>query len=61
MKSIKRMFSPTFLDFIKAGEQINVITAIDFTSLNGNPSFPDSLHANKPGLNEYETVMNHTI
>ncbi len=34
----------TFLDYIRGGCEINLITAIDFTASNGNPMFPNSLH-----------------
>lgn len=49
---------PTFMDFLKDGEQINLIIGIDYTAQNGNPNFPDSLHAyKKEGSNAYETAM----
>lgn len=43
-KVIKR---PTFMDFLRDGEQINLIIGVDYTAQNGNPNFPDSLHAFK--------------
>ncbi|XP_013395349.1 copine-8-like [Lingula anatina] len=36
----------TFLDYIQGGTQIHVAFAIDFTSSNGDPSDPSSLHYN---------------
>ena len=50
----------TFLDYIRAGEQLNLITAIDFTKSNLEPKDPHSLHAfkhHKGGLNEYQKVI----
>ncbi len=34
----------TFLDYVRGGCEINLITAIDFTASNGNPMYPNSLH-----------------
>ncbi|CAD8099616.1 unnamed protein product [Paramecium primaurelia] len=54
-KVIKR---PTFMDFLKDGEQINLIIGVDYTAQNGNPNFPDSLHAFKTqNGNQYETAI----
>ena len=36
--------SPTFLDYIASGTQMNLIIAIDFTKSNGDPRTPESLH-----------------
>lgn len=36
---------PSFMDFIRGGTELNLVTAIDFTGSNGVPSRPDSLHA----------------
>ena len=50
----------TFLDYIRAGEQLNLITAIDFTKSNLEPEDTHSLHAFKPyrgGPNEYQKVI----
>ena len=43
----------TFLDHLKGGLQISLITAIDFTGSNGNPSDPRSLHYIGAQDNEY--------
>ncbi|XP_075899267.1 copine-3-like isoform X2 [Nelusetta ayraudi] len=44
----------TFLDYIMGGCQINFTIAIDFTSSNGDPRTPSSLHyINPQGYNEY--------
>ncbi|VAI57553.1 unnamed protein product [Triticum turgidum subsp. durum] len=34
----------TFIDYISAGCQLNLMVAIDYTASNGNPRLPDSLH-----------------
>ncbi|XP_065898772.1 copine-9-like [Dysidea avara] len=38
----------TFIDYIKGGCSINLMVAIDFTSSNGKPINPNSLHYNDP-------------
>ena len=43
---------PSFTDYIKAGWQISLIGAIDFTYSNGMPSNPTSLHY-AGGQNQY--------
>lgn len=49
---------PTFIDFLRGGENLNLVAAIDFTGSNGIPTEPSSLHAFKPGqLNEYQTAL----
>jgi len=49
---------PTFIDYLRGGEQLNLVVAIDFTGSNGVPTQPSSLHAFKPGqLNEYQTAL----
>lgn len=43
----------TFMDYIKGGTQVHCIIAVDFTSSNGDPRSPDSLHyfdPSKPNL-----------
>ena len=48
---------PTFADYLKSGLQLNMITAIDFTSSNGEPKYESSLHyISKSGdkLNQYQ-------
>jgi hypothetical protein len=47
----------SFLDYIRGGCEINLITAIDFTASNGNPMNKDSLHfCGGTGLNAYARV-----
>lgn len=49
---------PTFLDYLRSGLQLNLITAIDFTASNRDPRDPKSLHCIVPGrLNQYETCI----
>ncbi len=50
---------PHFLEYIQAGLQFNIMIGIDYTSSNGDPYTPESLHtivdANQ--LNEYQKAM----
>ena len=57
----KMDFRPTFMDYLRNGEQINLVIGIDFTAQNGDISFADSLHQQKTDgtLNAYETAMKH--
>lgn len=49
---------PTFIDYLRSGLQLNMITAIDFTASNGNPTTPNSLHFITPtGLNQYQNCI----
>ncbi|KQJ99632.1 protein BONZAI 1 [Brachypodium distachyon] len=49
----------TFLDYISAGCQLNLMVAIDYTASNGNPRLPDSLHYIDPNgrPNAYQRVI----
>ena len=48
----------TFVDYLKAGVQIGLSIAIDFTGSNGNPSHPQSLHFIGSGEpNQYERAI----
>lgn len=50
--------TPTFFDYIRGGEQLNFIAAVDFTGSNGIPTNPTSLHALKTGgLNQYQQAL----
>jgi len=51
---------PSFIDYLRGGEQLNLVTAIDFTGSNGVPSQPNSLHFINPNgttLNEYQRAI----
>ena len=48
----------TFVDYLKAGVQIGLSIAIDFTGSNGNPTQPSSLHfINGQEPNQYERAI----
>ena len=49
----------SFLDYIRGGCEVNLITAIDFTASNGNPQYPNSLHFNgsRTTPNEYAAAI----
>ena len=48
-----------FIDYLRGGVQLNLITAIDFTGSNGNPNQPTSLHyiGNPAQLNQYQQAI----
>jgi hypothetical protein len=49
---------PTFVDYLRSGIQLNLITAIDFTASNGDPMNPQSLHYIQEGrFNQYEACI----
>lgn len=50
---------PSFIDYIRGGEQLSAIVAIDFTYSNKPPEDPTSLHAKLPNglLNEYQQAI----
>ena len=56
MKNPNRYIKHTFVDYIYAGLQMNLITCIDFTASNGTPNKPTSLHYFQPGVkrSQYE-------
>ncbi|XP_060794569.1 copine-9 isoform X2 [Neoarius graeffei] len=48
----------TFVDFIRGGTQLNFTVAIDFTTSNGNPAQPTSLHYMSPyQMNAYAMAL----
>ena len=50
----------TFVDYLKGGEQLNLVVGIDFTASNGIPTEPSSLHAFRSGEpNEYQTAIDN--
>ena len=53
---IHRVYS--FLDYIRGGTELACTFAIDFTTSNGDPTSPDSLHHITPnGMNQYELAI----
>ena len=50
---------PSFLEYIRGGEQLSVVVSIDFTGSNGHPSRPESLHARHLNgqLNQYQQAI----
>ncbi|CAD8051228.1 unnamed protein product [Paramecium sonneborni] len=55
---VKFIEKPTFIDYLKGGDQINLLIAIDFTGSNGDPSSSLSLHYNDPNnLNQYQNAL----
>jgi len=50
---------PSFLEYLRRGVQLNVVTAIDFTSSNGNPKSVTSLHSitHPEILNDYQKAI----
>ena len=50
---------PSFIDYLRGGEQLNMMVAIDFTGSNGTPTNPSSLHYIRPdgGLNQYQAAL----
>ncbi|CAK93914.1 unnamed protein product (macronuclear) [Paramecium tetraurelia] len=54
----KRIYRANFDDYIKQGTKFNVIIGIDYSSNNGVPSFPDSLHTYIEKNNIYLKAVN---
>eukprot|EP00358_Blepharisma_japonicum_P005691 CAMPEP_0202943456 /NCGR_PEP_ID=MMETSP1395-20130829/3911_1 /ASSEMBLY_ACC=CAM_ASM_000871 /TAXON_ID=5961 /ORGANISM="Blepharisma japonicum, Strain Stock R1072" /LENGTH=368 /DNA_ID=CAMNT_0049640959 /DNA_START=369 /DNA_END=1471 /DNA_ORIENTATION=- len=55
---VKSDLESTFLDYLRAGTQVNVVVAIDFTASNGKATNPRSLHYINPTKpNEYEQAI----
>lgn len=58
LNSFSAVETPTFLDYIRGGEQLNFIAAVDFTGSNGIPTDPRSLHALPiNGFNQYQQAL----
>jgi len=52
----------SFLQFLDAGLEIQLVIAIDFSKSNGDPSSSTSLHAlNKPEGNEYQQAIRQVV
>jgi hypothetical protein len=53
-----RMTRPRFKEYVDSGCEIDLCFAIDFTSSNGDPRIPGSLHYQTPdSLNDYEETI----
>ena len=50
---------PSFIDYLRGGEQLSAIVAIDYTFPNKVPEDPASLHAKLPNgsFNEYQQAI----
>ena len=58
LTTLEIMETPTFFDYIRGGEQLNFIAAIDFTGSNGDPRSSNSLHAlNIDAYNQYQQAL----
>ncbi|CAD8187578.1 unnamed protein product [Paramecium octaurelia] len=54
----KKIHRPNFDDFINQGTTFNIIIGIDYSSHNGVPQFPDSLHTYIEKNNIYQQALN---
>jgi hypothetical protein len=46
------------VDYLRSGQQLNLLVAIDFTGSNGSPSSPSSLHYMNPAKpNQYQITL----
>ncbi|CAG9322955.1 unnamed protein product [Blepharisma stoltei] len=58
IEKFQRIKIPSFLEYIAGGLKISLNIAIDFTSSNGDPRNPNSLHYSDPyGYNHYESAL----
>jgi hypothetical protein len=56
--SYKLSREPSFMEYVLGGCEISLLVGIDFTSSNGPPSHPQSLHRQAAGeMNEYEHAI----
>ena len=57
--SFDLMVKPSFMDFIRGGEQLSFILAVDFTGSNGIPTSSSSLHYIDPSgqFNQYQSAI----
>eukprot|EP01029_Cantina_marsupialis_P003193 TRINITY_DN1303_c0_g3_i1.p1 TRINITY_DN1303_c0_g3~~TRINITY_DN1303_c0_g3_i1.p1 ORF type:complete len:339 (+),score=115.67 TRINITY_DN1303_c0_g3_i1:192-1208(+) len=53
----KMITTPSFLDYISGGCELNLTVAVDFTGSNGNPKSPSSLHYISTNMNEYQCAL----
>ena len=47
---------PSFIDYLRAGWEVSLTVAVDYTASNGEPSQPNSLHY-LGAQNQYETAI----
>ncbi|EGR29988.1 hypothetical protein IMG5_144620 [Ichthyophthirius multifiliis] len=52
-----KLVKPEFIDFLMGGQQINIISAIDYTASNGEYTDPNSLHCADLSRNQYLTTL----
>lgn len=57
MENFQMVAVPNFIDFLKSGLQLNLVTAIDFTGSNGVPTSATSLHSIQNLPTQYQVVM----
>jgi hypothetical protein len=48
---------PTFLEYLTRGCTMSMVTAVDFTTSNGSPTDPTSLHYRSGVMNKYQVAM----
>ena len=59
---LRRDPQSSFLDYVRAGAQINCFVAVDFTQSNGDPRNPHSLHFLHPyRKNPYQLALNSVL
>ena len=61
LSSFQKEINYSFIDYLRGGIDINLITCIDFTGSNGIPSHPGSLHYMAPSIdaqpNQYQKAI----
>ena len=56
LSEVKHFERPTMVDYLRAGWQVSLVNAVDYTASNGNPKRRDSLHY-LGGNNQYELAI----
>jgi hypothetical protein len=58
LRNVSIIKEPTFIDYLSGGCELGLITAVDFTGSNGDPSQSSSLHyIGTEALNQYEQAL----
>lgn len=57
LENFQLVQTPNFIDYLKSGLQLNLVTAIDFTGSNGIPTAPTSLHYVAKQPTQYQAVL----